>query len=296
MDARPAGLLLLLLPGLGCTRAVRSEPSTAPVATFAAPGAPRAGRVPAGDGIPLAYTLAGEGDPALVFLHGWGADRSVWRRPMDALAPLHRVVALDLAGHGESGVHREWTVEGLADDVVRVLDALDLRRVVLVGHSMGASIALVAAARTPGRVVAVIGVDALHDVEREESADMSALLAGLERDFVPTCRAFAGSMFGAAAAPPLVSGVQDAMCGARPEIALAVLRAVARFDAASGLERVQVPVRAIQGDRFPTDLEANRRHHADFDVIVLPGTGHFPHLESPEGFERALKEVLRSLS
>jgi pimeloyl-ACP methyl ester carboxylesterase len=125
---------------------------------------------------------------------------------------------------------------------------------------------------------------------------MDELLASLEQDFAPACRIFVGSIFGAAAAPSLVSRAQDEMCRARPEVARAILRALTVWDDAGTLQAAKVPVRCIQGDRFPTNLDANRRHHADFDVIVLPGTGHFPHLESPEDFERALREVLRSLS
>jgi pimeloyl-ACP methyl ester carboxylesterase len=277
---------------------VRREPAPAPVAPaagFAAPGAPRAGKITAADGVPIAYGLAGSGQPTLLFVHGWGGDRSLWEGVLQALTPTYRVVALDLPGHGESGAGRQdWTVEAFGDDVVRVMEALDLQDVVLVGHSMGGSIALAAAARTRARVVAVVGVDTLHDVESKP--EMDDLLVSLEQDFAPACRTFVASIFGAAAQPSLVSGVQDKMCRARPEVALAIFGALTVWDDAAALQAAKVPVRCIQGDRFPTNLEGNRRHHADFDVIVLPGTGHFPHLESPEDFERALREVLRSVS
>ena len=273
-----------------------TEPAPPPSPAFAVPGAPRAGKVAAEDGVPIAYTEAGAGEPALLFIHCWGCDRSFWDGPMRALAPTHRVVALDLPGHGESGSDRkEWTVDAFGSDVVRLMEALDLRKVVLVGHSAGGSVALDAAARAGDRVVAVVGVDTLHDVEQRGGAEMDALLEALARDFVPTCRTFVGSIFGAAASPEVISRAQAKMCGARPEIALPILRAVAAWDHARALEEVRVPVRCIQGDKFPTNMEANRRHHRDFDVIVLPGTGHFPQLESPEDFDRALQDVLRSL-
>jgi len=293
-------LVLALVVMSGCTAApVRREPAAAPapqVPGFAAPGAPRAGRVAAADGVSIAYTLAGSGEPTLLFVHCWGCDRSFWDGPMRTLAPTHRVVALDLPGHGESGADRkDWSVEAFGGDVVRLMEALDLRKVVLVGHSAGGSVALDAAARAPDRVVAVVGVDTLHDVERKGGAEMEALLDGLARDFVPTCRAFVGSIFGAAASTELVSRVQAKMCAARPEIALPMLRAVTAWDQARALAAVRVPVRCIQGDRFETNLQGNRRHHPDFDVIVIPGTGHFPQLEAPEDFDRALQDVLRSL-
>lgn len=300
-------MLLLAVPLWACgAGTVRREPAPAPTPAappapaaegFAVPGAPRVGKVAAPDGVPIVYTLAGSGDPTVVFVHCWGCDRSFWDGPMRALAPTHRVVALDLPGHGESGSGRTvWSVEAFGADVARVMETLDLRKVVLVGHSAGGSVALEAAARAPDRVVGVVGVDTLHDVEQKAGEQMDALLEGLARDFVPTCRTFVGSIFGAAAAPELVSRVQGKMCGARPEIAVPILRAVVAWDHARALAAVRVPVRCIQGDKFPTNLEANRRHHPDFDVIVIPGTGHFPQLESPEDFDRALLEVLRAFS
>ena len=292
----------LLLVAAGCAGSVRTDRATTPApptppassAGFAVTGAPRAGEVTADDGVPIAYSLAGTGTPTLLFVHCWGGDRSFWQGAMDSLAATNRVVAIDLPGHGASGSSRSaWTVPAFGADVVAVLRALDLREVVLVGHSLGGAVVLDAAARAPDRVVAVVGVDTLHDVESKDG--MEELLAALEQDFVPTCRTFVGSIFGSAASPELVSTVQGKLCGARPEIALPILRGLAAWDATGALEAVTIPVRAIQGDRFPTDLPGNRRHHADFDVIVLPGTGHFPQLESPEDFDRALREVLRSL-
>ncbi|HEX5041809.1 MAG TPA: alpha/beta hydrolase [Candidatus Polarisedimenticolaceae bacterium] len=288
-------LLCLVLPACG-TAPPRRAPATAP-APEPDPDGFAVGQVTTGDGVPVAYTLAGAGEPTLVFVHGWAGDRSEWGRVMRALAPTHRVVSLDLPGHGESGSDRkDWTVEVFGSDVVRLLEALELRRVVLVGHAAGGAVALAAAARAPERVVAVVGVDTLHDVEQKDGAGMDALLEGLARDFVPSCRTFVGSIFGAAAAPELVARVQEKMCSARPEIALPILRAVAAFDQARALDAVRAPVRCIQGDTFPTNLEANRRHHGDFDVLVIPGTGHFPQLESPEDFDRALQDVVRAFS
>jgi len=78
----------------------------------------------------------------------------------------YKVVTLDQAGHGESGKDRKaWTVESLAGDVESVVKDLGLKRVILVGHSMGGPVALLAAKRMPGTVVAVIGIDTLQDAE-----------------------------------------------------------------------------------------------------------------------------------
>src|SRR5262249_40949576 len=120
----------------------------------------------ADDGLSLVCDIRGKGDTALFFLHGWCGDRAYWKHQVDVFAADYRVVALDQAGHGESGKERKrWSASGLAADVEAVAKALGLKRVILVGHSMGGPVALIAAKRMPGTVVAVIGVDTLQNVE-----------------------------------------------------------------------------------------------------------------------------------
>jgi len=90
------------------------------------------------DGVTIVYSAAGAGDTALVFVHGGMADRSFFGGQLDALASRYRVVAVDLAGHGESGRNRtKWGISAFAADVKAVVDAEHLRRVVLFGNSLG---------------------------------------------------------------------------------------------------------------------------------------------------------------
>src|SRR5262245_40716305 len=126
---------LLALGCVGCT-------------SVAAPRVNPERQARAADGVELAYEEEGAGTPALVFVHGWCGDRAFWRGTLDAFAATNHVVALDLAGHGASGAGRErWTLEELAGDVVAVVEALPDERVILVGHSMGAPVSLLAAPR-----------------------------------------------------------------------------------------------------------------------------------------------------
>ena len=87
---------------------------------------------------PIHYEIHGNGSPALVFVHGWCCDRRSWDGQVQAFAPRHTVVALDLAGHGASGRERaSWTIQAFGLDVTAVVEKLGLRRVVLIGHSLG---------------------------------------------------------------------------------------------------------------------------------------------------------------
>src|SRR5882762_1994438 len=90
------------------------------------------------DGIRIAYEVHGEGTPALVFVHGWSCDRNYWKGQLEPFAEQFKVVAIDLAGHGESELGRKaWTIGAFGADVAAVVKALGLQHVILIGHSMG---------------------------------------------------------------------------------------------------------------------------------------------------------------
>jgi pimeloyl-ACP methyl ester carboxylesterase len=111
-------------------------------------------------GLRLAYRVRGaDGAPPMVLLHGGGADGSTWDPVLPALAARHRVHAVDLRGHGASDRAERYSFELMRDDVIRFLDALDLRGVTLVGHSMGGVAAYLAARRSPERVARLVLVE-----------------------------------------------------------------------------------------------------------------------------------------
>jgi pimeloyl-ACP methyl ester carboxylesterase len=286
-----AALLVLLACG-------GAPPPEAPVAAGPTPRVPGPGTAAAADGSPLAYTLAGEGSPALVFIHGWMCDQSFWAAQVPAFAATHTVVTLDLAGHGLSGATREgWPLMAFGTDVQAVVEELGLERVILVGHSMGGPVALEAARLMPERVLAVVAVDSLHDAElRYDPQQMQGLLAAFEKDFVATCGQFSTSMFVAGADPALVEQVAAAMCDGSPEIATALFRQFIDYDMGKALAAVTVPVRFINAAGYPTNLEVNRRYHPDFDGVIMDGVGHFLMMERPEEFNRHLAEVVAELS
>jgi hypothetical protein len=77
------------------------------------------------DGIPIAYSVSGDGAPALVFVHGWLCDRTYWRGQLEPFSKDHKVVAIDLAGHGESGrgTRSAFTMQSFGGDVAAVVEA-----------------------------------------------------------------------------------------------------------------------------------------------------------------------------
>lgn len=258
------------------------------------------GRVDSADGVSIAYDARGSGDTALVFVHCWACDRSFWRGQVDAFSDPYRVVTLDLAGHGDSGADREtWSPKQLAEDVRAVVSALDLERVILVGHSLGGPVSLEAARLMPGRVDAVVCVDTLHDVTfefPEEAAEQ--MMAGLENDYEGSMRGFITSAM-SGADPEVVDFVIERALAADREAVLGIAETFRQFVLKDALSAVDVPVRCINAEPNPpmvpeTNVAANREH-ADFDAVILEDVGHFLHLEKPEAFNEVFREVLAGL-
>lgn len=144
------------------------------------------------DGTPISYEVHGPGDPALVFVHGWSCDGRYWRAQVDHFSKKHRVVIVDLAGHGHSGLSRtRYTMKAFGEDVRAATEAAGTRRVLLIGHSMGGSVIAEAARLMPERVVGLIGVNSLDNVGYPLTSKESAgMIAPLEKDFQSGSRNF----------------------------------------------------------------------------------------------------------
>ncbi|VTT98855.1 3-oxoadipate enol-lactonase OS=Marinobacter sp. EN3 GN=Q673_10665 PE=4 SV=1: Abhydrolase_6 [Gemmataceae bacterium] len=258
--------------------------------------------VKASDGLSIACDIRGKGDTALVFLHGWGGDREYWKHQADAFAADYTVVTLDQAGHGASGKERKvWTVEALAGDVESVVKDLKLKRVVLVGHSMGGSVALLAAKKLPGTVVAVVGVDTLQDAEMKRPDDtVKSLTAGLEKDFKVTVGGMAAGLLSEKSDAKLKEWIGEKAASREPAIAIALIKDLFALDQKKAFKEAGVPVRCVNssgGFPFftPTAVETNKKY-ADYDAVTIPDVGHYPMLEKPKEFNDKLRDVLKRLS
>ena len=274
------------------------------VAAAPAAAGVKQGTARAEDGLSIAYDVRGQGKTAVVLVHCWACDRTFWREQVEPLSRKFKVVTLDLGGHGTSGADRpRWTVDGLGGDVQAVVLALKLDRVVLVGHSMGGPVALDAARRMPGRVVGVVAVDSLHDVEQRISPEAAGKLAALyEEDFPGTMSSMVHAMFPRTADPATVELVATRAAAARPGPAVALLRDYPNLDLASWMEAARVPVRAIQAGPplSPVTKIGTNRKHGNYDASFMDGVGHYLMLERPAEFNRRLEaavaEVLAAAS
>ena len=247
------------------------------------------------DGVPVRYEVHGEGTPALVFVHGWCCDRSYWGGQLDHFAQQHNVVLIDLAGHGESGVDRKtWTIAAFGEDVVAVVDRLDLEQVVLVGQSMGGPVVVDAASRMPDRVVGLIGVDTLRDVERSRTPEqVMEFLAPFRGNFVEAPRKFVRDMFVPSSDPALVEQIVADMSAAPQDVGIGAMEGLRSIDLnlRTALHEVSAPIVAINSDYRPNNIDAAQRH--GIEVVLMSNVGHFVMMEDPEVFNRLLDEAVK---
>jgi pimeloyl-ACP methyl ester carboxylesterase/nicotinamidase-related amidase len=256
----------------------------------------------ADDGLEIVGDVRGRGDTALVFLHGWCGDREYWKNQVGVFAADYRVVAIDQAGHGESGKGRKaWTGDGLAGDVEAVVKALGLKRVILVGHSMGGWVALLAAKRMPGTVIAVIGVDTLQNAEFKLPEEVrKPIFDGVKNDFKGTVRATFDGQLPEQADPELKKWLKTKAEGQDPKMALALMRDLFDLDTGKLLNEAKVPVRCINSaggykSFIPTAVETNKKY-AGYGGVTIEGVGHYPMLEKPDEFNRKLRDVLKEFA
>jgi len=248
------------------------------------------------------------GDHAIVLLHGYSASIQWWEAVAPALAQTDRVVAIDLVGHGGSEAPSDaapYSAEGQATAVRQALDVLGIRHAVLVGHSMGGTVATALAESAPDLVDRVIVSDtpaalgmtampALGDavcwpvlgpaVDRLRSldaVDKSSLQTGFAADFPIPDLAYRS----------LKRLTHNALCDAKTAARINEQRAVA--DRLVGLGK---PVLVMWGEAdvlTPTAPNVERYRQAGLQPVIIAGSGHSPLVEKPAEFVRVVQDFVR---
>jgi pimeloyl-ACP methyl ester carboxylesterase len=260
------------------------------------------GTVVAPDGVPIRFEThpSAEG-PALVLVHGWCCDRTYWAKQIGPLSQRHQVVAVDLAGHGQSGLaRREWTMPAFGADVAAVVQHLGLAQVVLVGHSMGGPVVAEAARQLiqdqgmAGRVIGVVGADTYRDLGVTfTAAEIDRIMAPFRQDFPEAARKYVPDMFIAASEAAQRDWIIQDMAAAPPAVGIGAREGSRRYHETlkQTLRGLNVPVVAINSDYRPNDLEA--AHGCGVEIRLMSGTGHFVMMEDPATFNRLLEAAVR---
>jgi len=247
------------------------------------------------DGTALAYEDAGDGEPAVVLVHGIACNRAFMALQARFLEASHRVVTVDLRGHGDSDApHQRYTISVLADDVGWVCERLGVTRAVVVGHSLGGHVALELATTRPDLARAAVLIDSvlLAGADREHSvASLVAGLRGPDPDRV--LRDYFRRFFGLHDDPALCDWILEQAVGTPAHVTSSIWEESLRaWDDAGVLSRCRVPLMYLDAGTPNADLERAVRLQPSMTLGRTVGSGHFSQLVCPEQVNAMLDRFL----
>jgi sigma-B regulation protein RsbQ len=255
----------------------------------------------------VTVTGVADGQP-MVFLHGFGCDQSMWRHVSPAFEKDHRVVLLDHVGAGGSEVSgyrrsRYSDLNAYARDVLEVCEELDLREVILVGHSVSSMIGILAANLEPERFSALVLVGPSPRYIDDDGyaggfsrADIDGLLETMDNDYLGWSSTMAPAIMGNADRPELGEELRLSFCRTDPAIARDFAGVTFLSDNRADLPRLRVRSMILQ---CSDDIIASRavgeyvhRELAGSEFVMLEATGHCPHVSAPEQTTAAIRAFL----
>ena len=247
------------------------------------------------DGVELAYEDQGAGEPSFVFVHGWTCDRSFFAPQAAHFAQRHRVVSIDLRGHGQSDKPQgPYPIMAYAEDLAFMIERLNLGKVVAVGHSMGGIAVMQLAAAFPQQVSAIVMVDPTPLVRPPEARMVNeSMLAALEAGDQGPRRRFVENMFLPTSDLRLIEQVCTVMLNTPDHVAIGAMRGSLEFDALKVAAQCRVPVLHVAATppRNPLHLMSQWLPSSVNGATV--GAGHFNQLEVPEQVNSMIEGFLR---
>ena len=253
---------------------------------------------------------SGAGRRPMVFAHGFGCDQQMWRFVAPAFEADHRVVLFDHVGCGRADIRaydeqRHARIEGYAEDVNLILQALDLQDVVFVGHSVSAMIGVLAAIEQPQRFSQLLLLcpspryldDPPGYTGGFSRADIDGLLDLMESSPQGWAGFLAPAVMGADSPQPLTDELKASFCAADPYITRRFARAVFLADHRHVLPQLRVPSVVMQAATdaiAPPGVGAYMHQQLPGSTLALMDTvGHCPHLTDPALTIEVMRRHLR---
>ena len=245
------------------------------------------------DGVMINYYIKGSKKNALVFVHGYSCSSEYWWPQLEYFSKNYTTIAVDLAGHGKSGLNRkEYSMEAFGDDVKSVIEHLDLDKVVLIGHSMGGPVIVKAASSLGMKTRLIIGVDTFHDLTTEG-------IGGFARIAVNTMfQLFYDSMtedsiddfFIEKTDNDLEDWIRNDALKSPKNISQGTLDALLTMNYPESLSDLSIPMIALNARSFrETKLDSNFDTYKDIQIEFMEDVGHFIMLERPDEFNKWLE-------
>lgn len=251
------------------------------------------------DGLKLFYEIKGQGEPAVVLIHGMTCNHGFMAPQFNHLSKGHRVVSVDLAGHGNSGKpQREYPMALFADECAWLCGELGLEKVIPAGHSMGGAVALELAGRHPKLVQAAVLMDTtvISSPERTNNVLPGMKKKMAQPGYQQPFRDLFGQMFLASDDPALRESILDQMLDT-PQYTIEELFDTLRlWDGPKALAAAACPVLYIGGSNPLSDAAALKKIKPSLTSAQVVGSGHFITLQVPEQVNAMLSRYLELMA
>lgn len=241
--------------------------------------------------------IIGQGKPAIMLCNGFGCTQHIWRYLTAALAIQYQVIVFDYVGSGESDLsayssQKYATLAGYAQDVVEICQALELREAILVGHSVGATIAMLAAIQAPQHFAKAVLLAPSPCYINEpgyyggfERADLLEVLAAMEADYHGWAITFADLLMGPTNTASLGEELAHFFCETDSIIARQFAQVTFFSDNRADVAQLSTRTLVVQCTDDvvgPPEVGAYLLQHLpQGELVTLSASGHCPHLSAP---------------
>ncbi|QHV93765.1 alpha/beta fold hydrolase [Spirosoma endbachense] len=243
--------------------------------------------------------IKGLGTQPMLLAHGFGCDQNMWRHIAPAFEPDYRLILFDFVGSGQSDIAaydsiRYNELNGYAQDVLDICQALELTKVVFVGHSVSSMIGLLAAIQQPQYFDRLIMIGPSPRYLNEipdyvggfERPDVDELLALMDQNFVRWANTLAPAIMGNADHPALGEELTQSFCSTDPLVMQQFARVTFLSDNRQDLPKLTVPTLILQSsdDIIAPQVVGEYTHqHLPFSSLqYMKASGHCPHMSAPE--------------
>jgi sigma-B regulation protein RsbQ len=252
--------------------------------------------------------LSGSGQTTIVFAHGFGCDQTMWRLLTPAYQERYKIITFDLVGSGASDCsaydrQKYESLHGYADDLIEIIDAFSANPVIFIGHSVSATIGMLASIKAPSRFMSQVMVGPSPCFINQGSyiggfsrEDIDDLLETMEGNYLGWAGNMAPAIMGAPGQPELGLELTDSFCRSDPEIAKHFARATFLSDHRADVAKCPTPTLILQSADdiiAPIQVGEFMHHHLQRSVLrIIDNVGHCPHMSAPTASTAAIDEFL----
>ena len=253
-------------------------------------------------------TVLGKGIQPMIFAHGFGCDQNMWRFVYPAFEEKYKVVLFDHVGAGKSDCDcydsdKYSDLRGYAEDILEICNALSLKDVIFVGHSVSAMIGILAAIKQPSYFSELVLIGPSPCYINDENykggfnkSDIEGLLDSMDSNFLGWARTITPVIMGNPDKPELGLELGNSFCATDPDIAQEFARVTFLSDNRQDVGKCTIPSLILQcSEDVIAPQEVGRYMHSqlpDSKLVILKATGHCPNLSAPEETTKAIKDYL----